>query len=190
MIKGWERFNESSGAFTEEMAQEIIYYFSEDSQPNKSIEKEFWDHPEMGREADNFVAYESGYDDYKQMIKKLMGMVNTKSLTFRDDMIEIYNKIRSEREGFPPICDIEDSFLSLIEEDLFDFVVYTKDYNYTINLNKEGCSLKEFIHYCQKIDIEMKRLETDKTSVVLEKCERYEGHEEHCWFKILLKKKF
>ena len=190
MIKNWERFFESSGAFTEEMAQEIIYYFSEDSKPNKEIEKEFWEHPEMGPEADHFVAYESGYDDYKKMIKRLMGMVNTKSLTFRDDMIEIYNKIRSERSAFPPICDIEDYFLSLIEEDGFEFVVYTKDYNYIIKLYKDDCSLGEFIKYCQKIEVEMRRLDTAKTIPVLEKCERHQGHYTSCDFRILLKKKF
>jgi len=191
MIKGWIRFNESSGNFTYEMAQEIIFYFSEDSSPNKSIEREFFEHPEMGNDADHFVAYESGYEDYQKMIKKLMGMVNTKSLTFKDDMIAIYNKIRQERSDFPEIFELEDTFLDLIESNGFDFLVYTKDYFYTIRLDKENCSLSEFIQYCQYLDKSIKRLETSTATPLLEKCERSDlgQHGTYVGFKILLKKK-
>ena len=119
MIKGWVRFNESSGNFTYEMAQEIIFYFSENSSPRKYIENMLWKHPEMGIDADSFVAYESGPEDYENMIKKLIGFTNTKSLTFKDDMINLYHKIREERSAFPEIFEIEDMFLDLIESSGF-----------------------------------------------------------------------
>jgi len=191
MIKGWMRFNESSGNFTYEMAQEIIYYFSENSSPSKSIEKIFWEHPEMGGDADSFVAYESGPDDYQNMIKKLIGLVNTKSLTFKDDMINLYHKIREERSAFPEICEIEDMFLNLIESNGFDFFVDTRDYSYTIRLYKKDCSMSEFIQYCQYLDKSMKRLETSTTKSILESCERTDSdpYGTRVLFKILLKKK-
>jgi hypothetical protein len=168
MIKGWMRFNESSGNFTYEMAQEIIFYFSENSSPSKDIEKMFWEHPEMGGDADSFVAYESGPEDYEIMIKKLIGLVNTKSLTFKDDMINLYHKIREERSAFPEICEIEDIFLDLIEQSRFDFLVDTKDHYYNIKLNKDNCSLSEFIQYCQYLNNSIKKLETSTTTSVLQ----------------------
>ena len=42
MIKKWIKFNESIETFTEEMAQEIIYYFGEDFlYPDDDIQKLF-----------------------------------------------------------------------------------------------------------------------------------------------------
>ena len=192
MIKGWMRFNESSGNFTYEMAQEIIYYFSENSSPSKHIEKLFWEHPEMEGDADSFVAYESGPEDYENMIKKLIGLVNTKSLTFKDDMIDLYHKIREERSAFPEIFVLEDMFLDLIESSGFDFLIDTRDYSYTIRLDKKDCSLSEFIQYCQYLDKSIKRLETSTTTPLLEKCERSDlgPHGTYVEFKILLKKKY
>jgi hypothetical protein len=192
MIKGWIRFNESSGNFTYEMAQEIIYYFSENSKPSKDIEKMLWEHPEMGTDADSFVAYESGPEDYEIMIKKLIGFTNTKSLTFKDDMIKLYHKIREERSAFPEIFELEDMFLDLIESSGFEFLVDTKIYSYTIRLNKENCSLSEFIQYCQYLDKSIKRLETPTTTPLLENCERQDSGQygTRAWFKILLKKKY
>jgi hypothetical protein len=191
MIKGWMRFNESSGNFTYEMAQEIIYYFSENSSPSKDNEKMLWEHPEMGIDADSFVAYESGPEDYEIMIKKLIGFTNTKSLTFKDDMINLYYKIREERSAFPEICDIEDIFLDLIESNGFDFLVDTKDHYYNIKLNKDNCSLSDFIQYCQYLNNSIKKLETSTTTSVLQNCERQDSglYGTHVWFKILLKKK-
>jgi hypothetical protein len=48
MIKSWHKFNESqSNKLTKEMAQEIIYYVSEDSKPTESISTIQWNlgHP-------------------------------------------------------------------------------------------------------------------------------------------------
>ena len=191
MIKGWTRFNESSGNFTYEMAQEIIYYFSENSVPSKDIEKMFWEHPELEGDSDDFVSYESGREDYENMIKKLIGLTNTKSLTFKDDMINLYHKIREQRSAFPEICEIEDMFLDLIENSGFNFLVDTKDYSYQIRLNKDNCSLSEFIKYCQYLDRLIKELESPTIKPILSNCDRQDSdpYGTHVWFKILLKKK-
>ena len=191
MIKGWTRFNESPGDFSYEMAQEIIYYFSENSVPSKDIEKMFWEHPELKGDSDDFVSYESGREDYENMIKKLIGLANTKSLTFKDDMINLYHKIREQRSAFPEICEIEDMFLDLIENSGFNFLVDTKDYSYQIRLNKDNCSLSEFIKCCQYLDRLIKELESPTVTPLLQMCERQDSGQygTHAWFKILLKKK-
>jgi len=191
MIKGWIRFNESSGNFTYEMAQEIIFYFSESSVPSEDIEKMFWENPELEGSTDSFISYESGPKDYEDMIKKLIGLVNTKSLTLKNDMIKLYHKIREERSAFPEICDIEDIFLDLIEKSRFDFLVDTKEQYYKIKLYKEGCSISEFISYCQLLEKSIEQLETSTIKPILLNCDRQDSNPygTHVWFKILLKKK-
>jgi len=60
MLKRWDTFNESvGGKFTEEMAMEIVYYFSEDSKPTNSISDLFFNNLET---ENLFNFYESGYD--------------------------------------------------------------------------------------------------------------------------------
>jgi hypothetical protein len=191
MIKGWARFNESSSNFTYEMAQEIIFYFSESSEPNNEFSKYLWEHPEMGDDGDNFVAYDSGPEDYEIMIKKLIEFTNTKSLTFKDDMINLYHKIRKERSAFPEICEIEDIFLNLIENNGFSFLVDTKEHSYKIRLYKKDCSMSEFISYCQLLEKSIKRLETPTIKSILLNCDRQDSdpYGTHVWFKILLRKK-
>jgi hypothetical protein len=104
MIKGWMRFNESvDGRFTEEMAMEIVYYFSEDSKPSKSIEKLFFDNPETNN---LFSFYESGYDEYKAATKKLYGVVNSGSSELKEKIFQVYNMIREERmKGLKAVVD-------------------------------------------------------------------------------------
>jgi hypothetical protein len=173
------------------MAQEIIFYFSEGSEPNKDLEKDLWEHPEMGDDADSFVAYEAGSEDYEIMIKKLIGFTNTKSLTFKDDMINLYHKIREERSAFPEICEIEDMFLDLIENSGFSFLIDTKEHSYKISLYKKDCTMSEFISYCQLLEKVIKRLETPTIKPVMNSCDRQDSdpYGTHVWFKILLKKK-
>jgi hypothetical protein len=143
MIKCWNRFFESNTEkFTEEMAQEIIYYFSENSEVSKGLENLFFNHPENDQ-ADHFVAYETGYDEYKQWINRLMGMVNTKSLTFKDDMIELYNKIREERKNFPLICEIEDELLQLIDRGYEFNFIHCSNTEYYIRIYKQIDSSSE-----------------------------------------------
>jgi hypothetical protein len=191
MIKGWIRFNESSGNFTYEMAQEIIFYFSESSVPSEDIEKMFWENPELEGSTDSFISYESGPEDYEDMIKKLIGLVNTKSLTLKNDMIKLYHKIREERSAFPEICDIEDIFLDLIEKSRFDFLVDTKEHYYKIKLYKKDCSISEFISYCQLLEKSIEQLETPTIKPILLNCDRQDSdpYGTHVWFNILLKKK-
>ena len=133
-INNWSKFNESvSDTFTEEMAQEILYYISEDSKPSKHISDLF----DQWREIieNNFIMYETSYEEMKEMIKKLYSLVQTEGLDFRDSMIEMYNKIREERKDFPEAYEIEDAFLDLIEGYNFNLMIYSSLSKYQIKLD-------------------------------------------------------
>lgn len=85
MIKNWQIFNESnSNDLTKEQAQEIIYYLSEDSSPNREISEEFYN-----LFGEHFVYYETGYEDMKQFVKDLLSMCRGNQ-DFTDKMIQSY----------------------------------------------------------------------------------------------------
>jgi hypothetical protein len=172
MIKGWNTFNESvDGRFTEEMAMEIVYYFSEDSKPSKSIEKVFLSSPE----AENlFHFYESGYDEYKAATQKLYGEVNKGSIDFRDSMFQVYNMIREERSVFPEIAEIEDMFLDIID-DGYSFIVYSSQYEYKIKMYKDDDTLDNFVQYTKFLGERVKRLNVNPLKSTLSKAERLNG---------------
>jgi len=157
MVKKWTHFNESeepvrtSGSknFSHHMAQEIIWYFSENSKVSKELERMFYEHPENDK-ADQFTAYETSYSEYKKWIRLLMNMVRTKSLSFKDDMIELYEKIREERKGLPEIYVIEDILLDFIENEDYSFSMECSNTKYLIKLYKEiesssETTIQEFI---------------------------------------------
>lgn len=172
MIKGWQTFNESTGGrFTEEMAMEIVYYFSEDSKPSKSIEKLFFDNPET---ENLFNFYESGYDEYKAATQKLYGEVNRGSLEFRDSMFQVYNMIREERSAFPIIGEIEDNFIDLID-DGYSFIVYSSQYEYKIKIDKYDDTLDNFLKYTKSLGERVKRLNVNPLKSTLSKAERLNG---------------
>jgi hypothetical protein len=189
MINNWSKFNESkSEQFTEEMAQEILYYFSEDSKPDKEIYKMFWRDQEEIIDSEGFVMYETGYDEMNGYIKKLYDLVNTESLTFRDDMIEIYNKIREERSSFPLICKIEDIFLRIIENEDFSFFVHSTDKEYEITLsNMLSSNIKDidrFIYLTKEVENCSTRLKSSLCDYRIREC-RFENYgNEKCLFYI------
>jgi len=172
MIKGWMRFNESVyGRFTEEMAMEIVYYFSESSEPSKSIEKVFLSSPE----AENlFHFYDSGYDEYKEATQKLYSEANKGSLEFRDNMIQVYNMIRDERSVFPTVAEIEDMFLDLID-DGYSFIVYSSRYEYKIKMYKYDDTLDSFLKCTKFLGERVKRLNVSPLKSTLSKAERLNG---------------
>ena len=172
MIKGWKLFNESTGGrFTEEMAQEIVYYFSEDSKPSKEISSIFFGNPEV----DNlFSFYESGYEEYKAATQKLYGEVNRGSLEFGDSMFKVYELIRLERKTFPTVAEIEDIFLDAID-DGYGFIIYSSQYQYEIRLQKYDDSVENFIKYTKSFSDRVKRLNTGGLKSTLSKAERLNG---------------
>jgi len=174
MIKGWMKFNESVGSkFTEEMAMEIVYYFSESSEPSKSIEKVFLSSPE----AENlFHFYDSGYDEYKDATQKLYSEANKDSLEFRDNMIQVYNMIREERSAFPPVAEIEDIFLDMIDDD-YSFVIYSNQYQYKIKIENDDhtTTIDDFIKYTKSLSERVKRLNVNPLKATLSKAERSNG---------------
>ena len=172
MLKRWDTFNESvSGRFTEEMAMEIVYYFSESSEPSKSIEKVFLSSPES---ENLFYFYDSGYDEYKGATQKLYSEANKGSLEFRDNMIQVYNMIREERSAFPTVAEIEDMFLDLID-DGYSFIVYSSQYEYKIKIYKYDDSIENFVKYTTSIGGRVKRLNVSPLKSTLSKAERLNG---------------
>ena len=172
MIKGWKIFNEStSGGFTDEMAQEIVYYFSEDSKPSKEISSIFFGNPEV----DNlFNFYESGYEEYKAATQKLYGEVNRGSLEFRYSMLKVYELIRLERKAFPTVAELEDIFLDAID-DGYGFIIYSSQYQYEIRLEKYDDSVENFIKYTKSFSERSKRLNVGGLKSTLSKAERLNG---------------
>jgi hypothetical protein len=172
MIKGWNTFNESvDGRFTEEMAMEIVYYFSESSEPSKSIEKVFLSSPES---ENLFYFYDSGYDEYKDATQKLYSEANKGSLEFRDNMIQVYNMIRDERSAFPTVVEIEDMFLDIID-DGYSFIVYSSQYEYKIKMYKDDDTLDSFVKYTKSLGDRVKRLNVSPLKSTLSKAERLNG---------------
>jgi hypothetical protein len=135
-ITNWKKFNESvNEEFTEEMAQEIIYCFSDGSTLSGELESlvikfdESLNKENINSES-HFMMYEPGYDEMKGMVKKLYGFVQTLNLSFKDDMINLYHEIRKVKEKFPEVFEIEDLFLTFIESNNFQFYLdYMKAYS-------------------------------------------------------------
>lgn len=179
MLKKWEKFNESELAnefanrfakggtestnlvdFTEDMAQEIIYYFSEDSNPSSDIEMSFYDL--LGDDSDDFSQHDFEYNDYLKLIKKLMQLSNSRGSDFLKSLIVIYNRIRSARSNFPKICDIEDIFLELVD-DGFGFKVFTTTFNYYIKLHKSNVGIDDYIKFCKIVNDRCERISFTKS---------------------------
>jgi hypothetical protein len=186
-LNNWIKFNESvKDTFTEEMAQEIMYYFSEDSSPSKELVKIFdiW-LSELDIE-DNFVMYETSYAEMKEMIKKLYGFVQTESLDFKDSMIQLYHKIREERKDFPEACEIEDTFLNLIENNDFNFMIYSTTSRYEIRLQSNvnnRYKLEDYINFCKLVNNSVSKIHRSK----LIECKFYDSRASFCDFIIEIK---
>lgn len=189
-ISNWNKFNESvSNTFTEEMAQEILYYFSENSKPSKHISDLFGHWEEIIE--NNFIMYETSYEEMKQMIKKMYSLCQTESLDFRDSMIEIYNKIREERKDFPEAYEIEDAFLDLIEGHGFSFMIYSGLSKYEIKLHSpwgdNSMKLEDFINYCNLMKNPISKLSKYRTKLV--ECEFINRRYSYCAFEVEMRTK-
>ena len=185
MIKNWSKFNESaSEEFTEEMAQEILYFFGEDSSaPNElgitfnNIHKEF--------NLNHIVFYETGYDEMKEFIKYLYDRAK-ESKELSEKLIKLYEQIR-EVSVFPRVCEIEDIYLNIIENLNFDFhlTFLSTEKEIDIKLVKWSRSnLTDFIEFCKMVESTLIRLKSDKYTSKLESCQ---FHDRFIEFKINLK---
>ena len=169
------------------MAQEIIYYVSEDSKPTKSIVDDIYDL--INNNDDSFTMYETGYDDMKEMIKKLLNMCqNNPELT--DKMIQIYHRIREEREIFPEAFEIEEIFSDFMDLEDFDFMIYSDNHKYQIKLNKwSQVDLPQFIKYSEDVNKYLYRLKSPDYETKLVRCEFTNYHRTIVQFEIELKSK-
>lgn len=187
-ISNWRKFNESVGEnFTEEMAQEIIYCFSEGSQISGRLDELLKDFDSALKEEginsqQDFGMYETGYDEMKGMVKKLYGFVQTGSLTFKDDMINLYHEIRKEKEKFPEVYEIEDLFLTFIESNNFKFHLdYMKPFSsnsmvYQIRLRSQydkKYTMKDFYNFCDTVDNAVKNFSHPGSKMFTQQCKYY-----------------
>ena len=167
MIKTWNSFNESvSNELTKEQAQEITYYFSEDSSPDKSITDEFYN-----LFGEDFIYYETSYEEMNQFVRDLLSKCNgNEDLT--NKMVEMYNEIRKKRDIFPEMFEIEEIFADFMDLEDFTFMIHSSDIAYTISLSKDGVrNLDSFIKYCQDVRNYMVRLQSPDYRTKLAKCE-------------------
>jgi hypothetical protein len=184
MIKKWHKFNESqSNKLTKEMAQEIIYYISEDSRPSKEIAVDIYNTID---DNDDFVMYETGYEEMKEMIRKLLSICQN-NVELTEKMIQIYHKIRKEREIFPHAHEIEEMLLDFMDSEDFDFMIYSSKYKYRIKLSKwKQANLSQFIKNCQDINKSLIRLESPDYKTKLSKCEYANFYQTSSYFEIEL----
>ena len=172
MIKNWTKFNESSSdTFTEEMAQEILYFFGEDSIVSKELENYFNEiHGKYN--LNHIVFYETGYDEMKEFTKYLFDRAK-ENTELTKNLIDLYHKIRQNINMFPEVYQIEDMYLSIIEDLNYNFYldIDSNRKEMTIKLTKwEESTLNEFIETCKIIEGGLKRLESDKYTTKLESC--------------------
>jgi hypothetical protein len=169
MIKSWQIFNEStSNELTKEQAQEIIYYFSEMSEPTQKIVNNFYSLD--GFDDDHFSFFEISYEEMIQYTRDLQQRCKgNEELT--NKMIEIYEEIREERKIFPEAHEIESIFSDFMDLEDFYFMIYSDKMEYTIRLGKTPTNLGSFTKYCQDIQKYLVRLESGDYETKLVKCE-------------------
>ena len=187
-ITNWKKFNESvNEEFTEEMSQEIIYCFSEGSDLSGRIGEICRDFETSLDEIDisagqEFGMYETGYDEMKQMVKKLYSFVQTGNLSFKDDMINLYHEIRKVKEKFPEVFEIEDLFLTFIESNNFQFYLdYKKPYGtspmiYEIRLRSQwnaNYSMSDFQKLSDTVSSIVKRFSHPSSRMYVQQCKYY-----------------
>jgi len=187
-ITNWKKFNESvNEEFTEEMAQEIIYCFSEGSDLSGELENLIKKFDESLDEIDisagqEFGMYETGYDEMKQMVNKLYGFVQTGNLSFKDNMINLYHEIRKVKEKFPEVFEIEDLFLTFIEGNNFEFHLdYMKPYGtssmiYQIRLRSQwnaNYSMSDFHKLTDTVNSIVKRFSHPSSRMYIQQCKYY-----------------
>jgi len=186
MIKNWSKFNESVAEdFTEEMAQEILYFFGEDSKVSKDEDFNF---NEIYKKynLDHIVFYETGYDEMKEFTQYLFNK-SKEDQNLKQELILLYNKIREKMNIFPEVHQVEDIFLSIIEDLNYDFYLDVNSIRKEIEIRltrwKES-ELNEFIETCKVVEGTLKRLESTKYKTKLHSCELNSSYTE---FKIELK---
>jgi predicted RecB family nuclease len=172
MIKNWSKFNESSSeAFTEEMSQEILYFFGEDSKVSKEI-GDIFNRIYKTYNLNHIVFYETGYDEMKEFTKYLFDR-SKENPELTQNLIDLYHKIRQKISIFPEVYQIEDMYLSIIEDLNYDFYldIDCARNEMAIKLKKwEESELSQFIETCKIVEGSLKRLKSDKYTTKLESC--------------------
>lgn len=174
MIKSWNKFFEANqDELTEEMAQEILYTFGEESVGYSNDDPQLKDFLRSDEVWKGITFYETGYDEMKEFTQTLLNN-SEENPEVKSQCIKVYNYIRKQNEIFPEIYQIEDYYLSLIEKYGFDFYVDVNmgsTYKIRLRLWERDKSLQDFITMCQEVEKSMKKVESSKYHTRLTKCE-------------------
>ena len=107
-----------------------------------------------------------------------------------DKMIQIYHRIREEREIFPEAYEIEEIFSDFMDLEDFTFMIYSTESEYTIKLNKwSQVDLPQFIKYSEDVNKYLYRLKSPDYETKLVRCEFTNYHRTIVQFEIELKSK-
>lgn len=173
MIKSWNKFFESNeGEFTEEMAQEIIYTFGEDSRGYSNDDPQLKDFLRSEEVWNGISFYETGYDEMKQLTHQLLKNAE-KTPEIKSECIRVYNYIREQNKIFPEIYQIEDICLQLIEKYNLNFdidVNMGKEYLILLRLWENDLKLDFFLSVCDEIKKIANRLSSNKYNTEVSKC--------------------
>ena len=189
MIKNWSKFFESNQEeLTEEMVQEILYTFGEDSKGYNNDDPELKDFLSSEDIWDDIVFYETDYDEMKEFTKTLLKNAQNNEW-IKSECIKVYKYIRKKNDIFPHIYEIEDLYLSLIEK--YDFGFYVSidmgsEYEIKLSNWSKNQTLQDFIMTCQEVEKSIKRIESPKHTTKLTEC-KY--HERWVEFRIKLRSK-
>jgi len=133
MIVNWTRFNENKSIFTKEMAEEIVFYFTDGSKYSDELFDLLFSTGEyFDFEYGDFI--EASFSEMDDLVNVLFTK-SKDSLEFSEVLINIYNKIREERKDFPEISEMIDSYINFTD-DGFDFTIRYNDDEYKLILNK------------------------------------------------------
>ena len=173
MIKNWSKFFESSQEeFTEEMSQEILYTFGENSTGYGVDTPELKSFLSSDDIWYGITFYETGYDEMKKFTQTLLGNAKNNEWV-KSECIKAYNFIRKQNDIFPHIYEIEDMYLSLIENYGYNFYVdVSLGSSYTIRLikSKRDQELSDFISMYHEVEKSLNRIKSNKYSAKLFEC--------------------
>lgn len=171
-IINWQKFNESiAEEFDKKMATEIIFYFDENSTPTDELAEEFYDI----FTDDEFAYYDISYEGLKAYTEKLLNICNQDS-DIKMKMIQLYKKIREEREDFPTFWEIEECTDEFMDMQGFSLFVSSSKVSYVIKIGfNERITIDEFCKWCKYSEVVAKKLRGPTYTSKLDSCKYYDG---------------
>ena len=174
MINNWIKFNESesSVSITEEMVQEIIFYFGESCYHDHLDEVDItFDIIYKKHNLYSIVMTEASYDEMLEYVSDLYKK-SKDDKDLEESLIRLYQMIRKKLLNLPEVFEVEDIFFELIETQKFNLSIRIDDtenpVSYSIYLTLDDVTLKDFFLRVNEVEGVMKRLQ--KYNPSLTKC--------------------